>query len=266
MSAMTRRLQYVGLGAVVLVTVALVVAALTRDFAPAALMPSPAAAAVTPTEAPVQPPATLDQIKALIATGAPLVVSVLGDSTGNDSGEWVDLWAKGLGSSRQVTLHQWDSKTEDWNPEPISYGSNGPELAIWNGSQPGARATYPLDKFDRIQPVKPDVVIYSFGHNGTEDTIVGELGQTMARGTTQWAVQIPSVVILQNPGQNEHAPIQDATLVALTTWAGQAGEPLIDVASAFRAAPDFEYLMKDDAHPNWHGAEVWAGVVSAALT
>lgn len=46
-------------------------------------------------------------IRAAIASDKPMTISVLGDSTGNDAGEWVDLWSQHLAEDATVTLRTW---------------------------------------------------------------------------------------------------------------------------------------------------------------
>jgi len=204
--------------------------------------------------------------RSVFAQRSPVTISVLGDSTGNDAGEWVDLWARHLGGSHIVVLHQWDSVRGAWTPQPITYGNAGPRLTIWNGSQPGANARYPVDKLSRLQPERPDLVIYSFAHNDTAETVVGGLVSTIDAVDKRWTSSILRVVILQNPGLHQHGRIQGSTLAALTRWADDSHQPTIDVTSAFRNSRDLPALMQNDAHPNAAGSQLWEATVAAALS
>lgn len=216
--------------------------------------------------APAAPVDPLGRVRDALAGDGPVVVSVLGDSTGNDPGEWVDLWAADLGRMHTVTLHMWNSALEAWKQEPIVYGKSGTSVVIWNGSQPGARATYPLDKMDRILPERPDFVLYSFGHNGPTAEIPDDLTQAKTAVDARWPSPPLSVLILQNPGLHKHGAVMDKNLDAVTAWAKDADVPTIDVASAFRQAPDLAAIMRDDAHPNDAGSALWAKTVAAALS
>ena len=73
---------------------------------------------------------------------------------------------------------------------------------------------------------------------------------------------MPVVLVLQNPGQAAHAPVQAQTLAAASGWARRAGVPTVDVTSSFT---DPSRLMYDDRHPNEEGSKVWAGVIEREL-
>lgn len=209
--------------------------------------------------------ASMAPARSVFAQRSPVTISVLGDSTGNDIGEWVDLWARHLAGSHVVVLHQWDSVSEAWKPQPITYGNTGPRLTIWNGSQPGAAASYPAYRLGRMQPERPDLVLYSFAHNDTAATVVDGLVATIDAVDRRWGSEIRSVVILQNPGLNAHGPVQDSTLAALKRWADDSHQPTIDVTSEFRKSRDLSALQ-DDAHPNAAGSQLWEETVAKALS
>jgi lysophospholipase L1-like esterase len=211
--------------------------------------------------------AELQQARAVLSRTTPAVVSVLGDSTGNDPGEWVDLWAADLGATRRVTLHQWDTGTKDWKPAVVRYGTAGQQLTIWNGSQNRAQAADPIMRLARFQPERPDLVLYSFGHNNNADTIVDGLQATIDADDEHWNARLVRVVILQNPSRQRPGEGQQRTLRAVDAWATRTGQPTIDVTAAFRASStDLPALLMDDLHPNAAGSRVWAGAVADALS
>lgn len=252
----------IGLGALAAVTAVLMLAAFTRDHgADNATTVTPAAP--PPAEAPA--PASLDPARAVLASGQPVVISVLGDSTGNDGDEWVVRWAEKLGENHKVTVHMWDAVRQDWKQDVRTFGRSGVEVTIWNASQPGETADYPADKIDRVQPEQPGLVLYNFGHNDQAGSIGPHTGQTMDAVAAHWSAQIPSAVILQNPARGDRAVTQDATLAALPGWSAQRGAPAIDVTSAFRSAGDLAALLVDELHPNPAGSQLWADTVHAAL-
>lgn len=186
------------------------------------------------------------------------VVSVLGDSTGNDPGEWVDLWARHLGESRRVVEHTWSWKFGRWNDVPIRYGTGTDVVTIWNASMPGATPQYALDRLATMLPARPDLVVLNYGHNGFPADTVAGLAKLKA------ASKAPCWVVLQNPGLADHAAAQDKNLAAIGAWAKATGTPTIDVTSAFRARGP-ALLMRDHAHPNPAGSALWATVVERAL-
>jgi lysophospholipase L1-like esterase len=210
------------------------------------------------------PKTTLAQAKAIIRSDRDITVQVLGDSTGNDPSEWVDLWAKHLGDSRRVTLHMWATKTQDWDPDTITYGSSGPRVTIWNGSFPGARATYPLDRLGTITPKKPDLIVYNYGHNATADTIVGEMAYTIDAVNNRWP-GTPRVAIMQNPGTGSRKAVEDPTRAAVRGWAKGIGLSLVDVEAVFKDQAELAPFMKDDVHPNLAGEKLWANEIARVL-
>lgn len=206
------------------------------------------------------------EARAVLGRAAPITVSVLGDSTGNEDGEWVDLWARRLGQSRTVVLHQWDDGRGGWLPTVRVYGSGGPQVTIWNGSKSGAQAGYALDRLGLIQPVRPDLVVYSFGHNHWPGNVVGPLRSLTSAVDRRWPVPPAALVVLQNPELGERAPTHARVEDEVSRWAGEAGLPTVDVFAAFRSRPDEARLLKDFHHPSAAGSAVWAQVVEEALS
>jgi lysophospholipase L1-like esterase len=196
----------------------------------------------------------------------PVVVSVLGDSTGNEDGEWVDLWARRLGATRQVVLHQWDDTNGGWLPRSRVYGRHGPSVTIWNGSKSGAQAGYAQARLGQMQAARPDLVLYSFGHNHSPGKVVGPVRALVSAVDSRWPGSPASAVILQNPQLGATAPTQARVVAELARWAAGAGLPTIDVYGAFGAHADEASLFKDFHHPSPAGSAVWAGVVADAIT
>ena len=193
----------------------------------------------------------------------PVVVSVLGDSTGNEDGEWVDLWARSLGATRQVVLHQWDDVHGGWLPRTRTYGRRGPTVTIWNGSKSGAQAGYAQARLATLQPQQPDLVLYSFGHNHSPGKVVGPVRALVSAVDARWPGTPTSAVILQNPQLGATAGDQAQVVGELARWAARAGLATIDVYDAFRSHADEASLFKDYRHPSPAGSAVWAAVVGA---
>jgi lysophospholipase L1-like esterase len=267
-------------GLLAIVTAALVTAALMRDATsiavPAAMgsSGSPASAGnsadpgasvsssptATPSPSAEPKPATLDDAREALQDKA--TVSVIGDSTGNDRGEWVELWAQRLADDdRAVALHQWAG--DDFQPEPIEYEGSGDEVTLWNASLSGGQANWANDMLATVQPERPDLILLNVGHNNVPNNVAGQLNELRREIDRRWDGQdIPLVAVLQNPGRGEHEDRQAATLRVIRTWATNKGVPTIDVTSAFT---DPEKQMQDDAHPNERGSQIWADVVADSL-
>ncbi|HEX5427179.1 MAG TPA: SGNH/GDSL hydrolase family protein [Pedococcus sp.] len=208
----------------------------------------------------------LVEVRAALGGRGAVVVSVLGDSTGNEDGEWVDLWARSLGATRQVVLHQWDDVRGGWLPRARMYGQHGPVVTIWNGSKSGAQAGYARARLAAIQPERPDLVLYSFGHNHSPGDVVGPMRALVSAVDGRWPGTPASAVILQNPQLGATAAKHAHVVAELTLWAAGTGLPTIDVYGAFEVHADEASLFKDFRHPSPAGSALWAAVVEEAIT
>lgn len=200
----------------------------------------------------------------LLAGTGPLTIGVLGDSTGNGEGEWVDLWAQDLAKSGTVTLHQWDSTKNAWFPNTTTYPGGARQITIWNGSQPGSNYTYPLENLAVISPEKPKFMILNFGHNGAPQRVDAGMVELLAAVEKKWG-PTPAVITLQNPSQGEREQRTAFNVAVLREWATEAGYPVIDVNKAFMDTGKIAPLLTDDVHPNAAGSRIWADTVIKAI-
>lgn len=208
---------------------------------------------------------TVADVKARLAKADKTTISVLGDSTGNSAGEWVDLWAKHLAAGASVTMHMWDEVAEDWKPQPIIYGRGPKEIEIWNGSHPGASIEYGLNGLDKLQPAQPDFAIFSYGHNQAKTKIDEGLGALSQKIDAKWSAKVPAVVTIQNPSQGDREAISAAAAATVGKWAPAQGFPVIDVGTAFRDAGSLPALLRDNVHPNDAGSRIWTDTVIATI-
>lgn len=204
----------------------------------------------------------LDAIRARVADDKPLTVSVLGDSTGNDAGEWVDLWARHLAANATVTLHTWKEGAATW--PTVTYGSSERKVTIWNGSQPGSSGDYARTRLLLMQPEKPGLVIYNYGHNVSPNGTANDEESLQRSANTQWGAQIPFVVTLQNAARGKYAAGSDKSVADLKAWGEPKKVPLIDIRSEI-TAQDLEALLLDEVHPNKQGSQIWADKVIETL-
>lgn len=209
-------------------------------------------------------PTAVKPLTGLLAGTGALTISVLGDSTGNGVGEWVDLWAQGLAKSGTVTLHQWDSTKDGWFPNPTTYPGGDRQITIWNGSQPGSNYTYPLERLDTISPKKPSFMVLNFGHNGAPQRVDSGMVDLIAAVEKKWG-KTPAVITLQNPAQGERENRTAFNVSVLREWAKEAGRPVIDVNKAFMDTGNVGALLADDVHPNPAGSRLWADTVIKAI-
>jgi hypothetical protein len=224
--------------------------------------------APTPTVA----PATLDAARAVLDSSKAVTVSVLGDSTGNGDGEWVQLWAKHLGESRPVTLHQWDSVLNAWKPGVEEFGTIGHRVTIYNMSQPGATPAYASARIKVAQPKRPDLLILNYGHNGNTGGQWGFLTSLVAASQGRWPQKVPTVVMLQNPEIGAHAVTAAANMAEVGLWAEANQVPTVNVGKAFIASGRLASLLERPlgvpplrVHPNAEGYLLWANTVAGAL-
>lgn len=211
----------------------------------------------SPTPSPTAPP-SLAAFRAVFGDAGSVLV--VGDSTGNDPGEWVDLWAQDLG--RQVTLRQWQAGAEQFAEAPLVYGS-GPALEIWNLSYPGVRADYA----QRLQevPKAPGVVILSIGHDRSPQALRRAVRTTSEAIDDRWG-EVPTAWVLQNPSTGETEQQQEDAVTFLRSLAITERVPVIDVHRAFRKAGSLDSLLLDASSPNDRGSRLWADTVDAAVS
>jgi hypothetical protein len=100
-----------------------------------------------------------------------VVLSVLGDSTGNDTTEWVRLVASWLASRypAYTVLHRlWNDTNQNYDTATTVQTGNGSHtLTIYNASTPGMAANYSTARLGAQVPVTPTAFIINYGHNST---------------------------------------------------------------------------------------------------
>jgi hypothetical protein len=212
-----------------------------------------------PTPSPTAPP-SLAAFRAVLGDAGSVLV--VGDSTGNDPGEWVDLWAQDLAGSRQVTLRQWQAGAEQFAEAPLVYGS-GRGVEIWNLSYPGVRADYA----QRLQevPKAPGVVILSIGHDRSPQALRRAVRTTSEAIDDRWG-EVPTAWVLQNPSTGETEQQQKDAVTFLRSLAMTERVPVIDVHRAFRKAGSLDGFLLDASSPNDRGSRLWADTVNAAVS
>lgn len=207
----------------------------------------------------------LDRACQVLRGGGSLTVSVLGDSTGNDSNEWAALWAQRLGEDHQVTMLRWNDKNERWDRPQLTYGESGSTVRIWNFSAPGRTPEYASKRVQRAVPERPDLILFNYGHNNASGEVQQQYDTLLTLVRSRWASRAAEVVILQNPELGARATSQTAVRDGIKSFAAGAGVPVIDVSARFAAASDVASLMADEVHPNEKGSMLWAQTISSSL-
>lgn len=201
-------------------------------------------------------------------------IVIMGDSTGNETFEWVYQWATHL--SQTVKTHSiryrlWVDGSGWQGEERMSTGTTERSIFIDNVSVPGSTeryfqgsATSNIFNSGRVY----DLVILNYGHN--EGTSVPSI--TISAGFTeaifacrQINPMAPIIVTAQNPRRD----FPDHSARAVACWAdiaGVNGLGVIDVYSAFIKLGSPSGLYIDMIHPNAEGHKVWLEVVKKALS
>lgn len=200
-------------------------------------------------------------------------ILVLGDSTGDDSTEWVRLLTGHLAThwpTHTVIYHSWDETTVVYRPAVTVQTGTGPTLHVWNGSAAGQSTRYSLAPAFQslVIDTDPDLVLVSHGHNEGSDTGTDQdrerwRGQ-MSALTETVAYELPDAaisIVIQNP--RRHQPLVQAQRASLySSMAAARGYGIIDVHSAYTANPTWGTdWMRDDIHPNEAGSVAWAQAV-----
>ncbi|RUR00837.1 SGNH/GDSL hydrolase family protein [Labedella endophytica] len=202
----------------------------------------------------------------------PFVVTVLGDSTGNEQGEWVDRAFRTLAEEldRPLVEHPYDLTTARYGTEITSNtDADGAPLIVWNGSASGKTAAYSLANYDTLVPVQPDVVILNHGLNNVRnpDAVGGEFSDILTRTEQSWPRSVGYAAILENPRFDDWADAHTAVLERVGTWLEDRPFVLgIDAHGAYLARSDVSSLLTVDLlHPSPAGSQVTADTVLNAI-
>jgi hypothetical protein len=202
-------------------------------------------------------------VAGLVPAEQPVVIGVLGDGTGDESGEWVTELGELLGTTRKVTLHNLDLSDPTRYAAKLTYGSTGPATTIWNGSRRGATADYAANRLGFLVPEEPDVIFLNFGRDDTAEGIGPMLDTTLKAIKGKWP-NVPVLAILQAQDRDDAiGPVREAT----ASWAKARGVGTVDVAGAFAAAGDPNSFVSivDPPSVNFKGGRLWGETVFLKL-
>ena len=212
--------------------------------------------------------ASLALIDKLTGDAADGTILVIGDSTGNEPGEWPDRLGRLLAarypaftiSYRQFNLSGFQ---EVWKHK----GTGDHTLTIDNASWGGRSTRWHLaPHLAALVAVHPDLIYVNHGHNDGY-TVPAEpywrddlLALTESLNLASPKSEI--VLIAQNPRTAD--PSMDARRPVTQDVAQERGYGFVNVWQAFHdAAPDGvgSLLISDGIHPNPAGSAVWADAV-----
>ncbi|KGN35697.1 SGNH/GDSL hydrolase family protein [Knoellia subterranea] len=252
----------VGLGVLAIaVNVALVVALVVwvsgrNDEPPLPTGASPTPTASKSTSASASPsPTPSTAAAAILARTTPVTLAVLGDQTSDGKSEWVANFAELLGRTRQVTLHQLDPQDPTIYAADQTFGTEGPEVTIYNGSRAEAQADYAAKRLSFLAPRKPDLVVLNYGRNDSASQIRGRLDRTLAAARKAWPETLV-VATLQAPTADDGD--QDVR-EQLAEWADENGVPTLDVAQEFldTGEPNAYVSTRDRTAMSGQGDRLW---------
>jgi lysophospholipase L1-like esterase len=195
-------------------------------------------------------------------------VVIIGDSTGNESWEWVYLFAQKLGiqfPTHTVKYYLWEDTSLSYGAGiTIQTGTGSNILNIYNASVAGKTIYYPIQYgfVSQVITPNPDLVIISHGHNEGNLSVDVEkwnnktryylLGQYVAQMVPNSAIML----IAQNPQVGSQ--VQKLRAQMISEVAIRCGYGFINVHDVFLSKPNWgTTLMLDSVHPNAEGAKVW---------
>lgn len=276
-----KRMQIIGLGVLALVTAILVIWSLPqiRNPQPSGLPAHATPAATSATSETSVSPVAQNSTKATPSKGAapkglaglaamlrgkqPVSILVLGDGSGNESDEWVSLWAtEHLAASHKVNYKAWDPNRSAW--ESNGSTGTGAALTIWNASM-----TAPSLSTEHVRVAEvwqaADVVILSYGHRNTASSIGSRL--TAIRKAVKAQDETANIlVMIQNPDPVATEQTQRETTQAVKRWADAADLDSVNIYGAFVSDPAPRYaLVEPDGSPSPVGSALWAKTFASLL-
>ena len=208
----------------------------------------------------------------LADAGRPFVVTVIGDSTGDQPGEWVDLTFRELAEEydRPLIQHPWDILTDSYLPEiRTNDDAASAPIIVWNGSASGKTGQYSLAHFETLVPAQPDVVIFNHGLNNVPkpETVAPQLTALVAEIERYWPETVGYAAILENPRLDDWAAQHTAVIDNVTRWLSEnQAVRTIDANAAYLAAASTELLLLPDLlHPSPSGSALTAATVLGEL-
>jgi hypothetical protein len=211
--------------------------------------------------------------RAIRANAGDVNILVLGDSTGNESTEWVVLLSRWLGVEYQthsVSYRLWDDASNVYGAATVPIvGSGANIIRVWNCSVGGTASNYFMAgtnpaKWAAGVTALPsiDLVMWNYGHNQLgqpASVFLGPIDEVRAAYPTT-----PAVVTIQNPWRDDDSYAPTAAILAAIP-SQRAFVSTVDVYSAYLALGKPSNLYVDVVHPSISGSRVWRDVVALAI-
>lgn len=202
---------------------------------------------------------------------ADINIVVLSDSTGDETGEWPDLFTRNYMPAQYpaytVTLRTFNTGTVVYNSLTTIQTGNiaSPKtLAVYDGGASGQGAPYGLTNIATLIPVVPDVVIISYGHNdNVTATNQRKNYYQLIRAIKEKYPYTKILCIGQNPktvGAANYAN-QFVNVVEIERLCGEMGIAFINVMRAYLDYNSYSTLLVDTTHPNSAGSALYLNEV-----
>lgn len=247
---------------------------------PPALSPSIAAKRYTTTR-----PSTL--VSMLQRNFQSINVALLGDSTGNEPGEWFYLTISALAAQfpqYTVSYRLWNDTSQSYDAAvTVQTGTGANTLYVYNGSVPGTNVTYASDggtaRISAMLPVQMHTLIFSYGYNWPSLTsyreqatyAISQILNFQPRAEVYVCSQPPMAAANTADSPGNHLLRADS----VRAMAEQEGWAIIDATQAFldygAVNGGWDALIQSDLkHPTIGagntGSAVWASEALRVLT
>jgi hypothetical protein len=229
-------------------------------------------AALIPILTPRKPVTGFSQVKlSLEQDSSNVSMLVMGDSTGDQTTEWVYLFASWLAAQYpkfSVNYYLWDGTNRVWSVATVlSTGTGSHTLNFWNGSVAGTSPIYHMGAnfTAAIVTPAPGVIIWSHGENlagfasgVVRGEFIGAIDQTKIGYPN-----VPHVLVKQNPRRDDN---NMAVVIDQINELSQdySDISLVDVYSSFLSLQKASSLYADNIHPNAAGEQLYLAAVQRA--
>lgn len=211
--------------------------------------------------------------KSAIQVGAADInILVIGDSTGNETTEWVYLFGQWLVTEYQthsVSYRLWDDGGGVYAaPVTLGTGSGPRTIHIWNASVAGAASFYftGSKQAAAVDAVPADLIVFNMGKNNVVGTqSIMERGEFL-QGIEAARLSKPSAAVatfLQSPNRDDNEMASGvAEMAAAANLYGDVR--VLDAYSKFIALNKDPSLYTDNIHPSASGTQLWLETIQSA--
>ena len=201
-----------------------------------------------------------------------MVLMLIGDSTGNERGEWFRRVVDQIADDFPTHTVEYQVTDENgyWTAtvDTVQTGTGAFKLRVFNASVAGASSGFWAGKRfkDNVlnNIVKPDLILISIGHNEQGNAGAWYGYYITLTENIAWGIPEADIVcIAQNPATAN--TLQQQRREVYREIATRRGFGFIDVCQAFLDTGNAPGLTLDGVHPNNDGSILWANTVLSAF-